>query len=150
MKAKIENFVIKSLSYDGIKNLDSAFDEIKGDNEEKLVVEDSVSISNQYALKKDNTGILASSEAELTSKFTNKSIEIQTATLSSDLIVEFEFKDEKEKEIITSYEDKSIIDKLNSYLAPIIQIYINDFFDFVTDNGPLTRKRKPLKFEIEF
>lgn len=150
MKAKIENFVIKSLSYDGIKNLDSAFDEIKGDNEEKLEVEDSVSISNQYALKKDNTGILVSSEAELTSKFTDKSIEIQTATLSSDLIVEFEFKDEKEKEIITSYEDKSIVDKLNSYLAPIIQIYINDLFDFVKDNGPLTRKRKPLKFEIEF
>jgi hypothetical protein len=150
MKAKIKNFVIKNLSYDGIKNLDSAFDEIKAEEKEDLEVEDSVSISNQYALRKDNTGILASSEAELTSKFTNKSMEIQTATLSADLIVEFEFKDKEEKEIITSYEDKKVIDRLNSYLSPITQIYINNFFDFLRDNGPLNGGRDPVEIEINF
>ena len=153
MEAKIKNFIVKNLNYDGINNLEQILKKLDSSKKGVVRVENAIEISNRLALRKDKTGALVSSFTESISKPENEEIELQVIKLETELVVEFTFTDEKEKEKFNLIPNENLINSLSTYLAPFIKIYVNNILEVLNSNGVLIsasrNKIKDVDIEID-
>lgn len=153
MEVRIKNFIVKNLNYDGINNLEQILKKLDPSKKGVVRVENAVEISNRLALRKDRTGALVSSFTESISKPENEEIELQVIKVETELVVEFTFADEKEKEKFNLTPNKSLINSLSTYLAPFIKIYVNNILEVLNSNGVLIsasrNKTKDVVIELD-
>ncbi len=153
MKLIIEKFVIKSFEYNGINELDSAYNKLKHKNDfpKEVEIEQRIDTNNQFALKVNNDGLLIITEARKISSTKEVGIELESASINTNIFIDFHFIDSLEKKKFNSFAEKEIISLINPFLEPIIQMYINNIFDYISSNGVLKSdnfRQNSIQFEI--
>lgn len=151
MKLIIKKFVIKSFEYNGINEIDKAFNKLKDkdDLSKEIEIEERVDTSNQFALKVNNDGLLIITEAKKISSIEDVGIELESASINTNMFIDFRFIDSLEEKRLNNLDEDEIIRLINSYLEPIIQEHIINIFDYMSSNGILKKiNTTPLDIDI--
>ncbi|CAH1857305.1 hypothetical protein [Convivina intestini] len=149
MKIIVEKFIIQKLSYDSLRSLE----DIMGENRpKKFQVQEKISGNNEYAWKKDNTGILISNQTELTSipKIENVQESLQTIILNGTMTVKFEL-DDREKEVIKNIDNDKLFEKMSKQLEAIVDVTTGNILNTIKSHGQWNKETPtptPTSFEI--
>jgi len=135
MKIIVDNYVVKSMNYDGIENIKEVL-EIP-DNDNGIEIEENIEVQNEYAFRKDKTGCMVDTTVNVYNKLGETSLE--TINLNIYFVMSFKLENGSDNTFCEEIEPKDLVEIITPYVNPTIEAVSINIISNIKQQGILNK-----------